>query len=195
MKRRSYGFAHEGAAQRGFAVRAARAMAAGSLLLLACMPTAQAANRTDQVTSEMVNRSVIELEAKDTTYELERSIEDMAHSTETGATIASDVLFEFGKSEISDESKKIIEDTIQDIPQGASVTVDGYTDSIGDDATNQTLSEDRANAVKDVIMAKRSDLKVTAQGHGESDPVADNGTADKDNPEGRAKNRRVELSF
>src|SRR5206468_3262051 len=67
--------------------------------------------------------------------------------------------------------------------------VEGYTDNVGDKAANQTLSEERATAVANWLAehgVDRSRLKV--KGYGESNPIADNST-----PDGRAKNRRVEL--
>ena len=67
--------------------------------------------------------------------------------------------------------------------------VNGYTDSTGPDAFNQTLSEKRADAVKTYIISKGgAGDKVTAAGHGESNPVGDNKTA-----KGRAENRRAEV--
>ena len=67
--------------------------------------------------------------------------------------------------------------------------VEGYTDSIGSDAYNQKLSEERANAVRDFLVSQGvSNNNITAQGYGKSDPIADNATA-----AGRAKNRRVQL--
>jgi outer membrane protein OmpA-like peptidoglycan-associated protein len=67
--------------------------------------------------------------------------------------------------------------------------VNGYTDSTGPDAFNQTLSEKRADAVKTYIISKGGNAdRVTAAGHGESNPVGDNKTA-----KGRAENRRAEV--
>ncbi|MGA2468404.1 MAG: OmpA family protein, partial [Thermodesulfobacteriota bacterium] len=75
---------------------------------------------------------------------------------------------------------------------GTKIRLDGYTDSIGTDAYNMKLSEKRATAVKDYLIKEAGvdSSKITAVGHGEADPVADNKT-----PEGRAKNRRVEISI
>lgn len=66
--------------------------------------------------------------------------------------------------------------------------VDGYTDSVGKPEYNQKLSERRAQAVADYLQAKgvSTGSRMTVQGFGESDPVADNTSA-----EGRAENRRV----
>jgi len=69
------------------------------------------------------------------------------------------------------------------------VEVAGYTDDRGDAAYNQKLSQRRAEAVRQYLIDKGIDAsRLTAKGYGESNPVADNGTA-----EGRFKNRRVEL--
>ena len=67
----------------------------------------------------------------------------------------------------------------------------GYTDSQGSDATNLTLSSQRAAAVKTYLTSRgvRPD-RITARGYGEADPIADNATA-----EGRALNRRVEFDL
>lgn len=71
----------------------------------------------------------------------------------------------------------------------ASFEVVGHTDNVGSDAYNQKLSEQRAEAVKGWLVSNGIDgARLSAKGEGESNPVADNGTA-----EGRAQNRRVEL--
>jgi len=70
-----------------------------------------------------------------------------------------------------------------------SVKVEGYTDSAGDAKTNKTLSTKRAKLCTAYLTQRgiASD-RITTQGYGEENPIADNNT-----PEGRAKNRRVEL--
>ncbi len=73
----------------------------------------------------------------------------------------------------------------------ASFVIEGHTDSDGSDAFNQKLSEDRANAVKDALIARGiSASKLTAVGYGESKPVATNKTA-----AGKAQNRRTEVTL
>jgi outer membrane protein OmpA-like peptidoglycan-associated protein len=65
----------------------------------------------------------------------------------------------------------------------------GHTDSIGTDAYNKRLSLARANSVKAYLVSKGIDAKrIRTEGRGESQPVADNATA-----EGRARNRRVDI--
>jgi peptidoglycan-binding protein ArfA len=72
---------------------------------------------------------------------------------------------------------------------GANVTVNGYTDNTGNEATNIPLSENRADAVVDFLIARGVTRDyLTAKGFGAANPVADNGT-----PDGQAKNRRVEI--
>lgn len=70
------------------------------------------------------------------------------------------------------------------------LSIVGHTDSVGDDAYNQGLSERRAAAVRDHLVSEGVDgTKIVASGRGESQPVASN-----DTEQGRQKNRRVELT-
>jgi OOP family OmpA-OmpF porin len=111
-------------------------------------------------------------------------------------TLASDILFDFSSAKISDKAEATIAETVENIPDGTKVTVSGYTDSIGDEAANKKLSKKRAQAVADVIKDQHSDLELSVKGYGEADPVAKNTTGKgDDNPQGRAKNRRVEISY
>jgi outer membrane protein OmpA-like peptidoglycan-associated protein len=71
------------------------------------------------------------------------------------------------------------------------VEINGHTDNIGDDDKNQTLSEQRANSVKDFLVKEGCPAEnMIVKGFGKTMPVASN-----DTEEGRAKNRRVELKF
>jgi len=71
------------------------------------------------------------------------------------------------------------------------VTISGHTDSSGSDDFNQLLSEQRATAVADIILQSGIVVeRVAAIGYGENQPIADNSTAN-----GRAENRRVEISL
>ncbi len=73
----------------------------------------------------------------------------------------------------------------------AKFTVSGYTDSVGNNSRNLTLSQQRANAVKDYLVSKGvSSANLTARGYGESNPIASNKTK-----AGRAKNRRVVIQL
>ncbi|NHZ97340.1 OmpA family protein [Massilia sp. CCM 8734] len=104
-------------------------------------------------------------------------------------SFAAEALFDFDKSVVKPEGKAALDDLLKKL-QGMNtevmVTV-GHTDSVGTDAYNQKLSLRRAEAVKAYIVSKGVETsRVYTEGKGESQPVADNKTA-----EGRAKNRRV----
>jgi len=103
----------------------------------------------------------------------------------------SDVLFDTGKYTLkpgAQISLAKVAGILQAYP-GLKVQVEGYTDSTGTPAFNQTLSQNRAQAVHDFLVSQGvSPSNITAQGFGQNDPVADNATAS-----GRAENRRVNM--
>jgi outer membrane protein OmpA-like peptidoglycan-associated protein len=81
-----------------------------------------------------------------------------------------------------------VADALKAHPQ-AKVEITGYTDSVGDDASNLRLSQQRATETLEQMAGLGIDRsRMTAEGHGESNPVGDNSTA-----EGRHQNRRVEI--
>jgi len=104
------------------------------------------------------------------------------------------VLFDFDKATLTEADLKELQKAVAFVKKypGAKIRLDGYTDSIGTDAYNIKLSERRATAVMNYLIKEAGvdSSKITAVGHGKADPVADNKTA-----EGRAKNRRVEVSI
>lgn len=77
------------------------------------------------------------------------------------------------------------------------IVVSGHTDSRGDDDYNLRLSKDRAQAVVDYLIRNGiSSSRLSAQGYGETRPIARNENADlTDNPVGRQLNRRIEISM
>jgi OOP family OmpA-OmpF porin len=110
-------------------------------------------------------------------------------------TLSGNLLFDFDSSVLTEDAKAIIDERIYEVrSQGEAkltsiMKIEGHTDSTGPEAYNQKLSERRAQAVADYILANAhrisaDDLEV--MGMGESDPVASNDTRD-----GRAQNRRV----
>lgn len=77
----------------------------------------------------------------------------------------------------------------------ASATIDGHTDGKGDEAYNQKLSERRAESVRAWLAAHGASLGMATRGWGKKKPIAPNAKPDgKDDPEGRQKNRRVEIA-
>lgn len=87
------------------------------------------------------------------------------------------------------------EESHGDVPDGASVTVSGHTDSVGSTEDNLALSTERAQAVADALADARPDLRLDVKGYGETRPIADNTRGGEDYPPGRAENRRVEISY
>jgi outer membrane protein OmpA-like peptidoglycan-associated protein len=120
-------------------------------------------------------------------------------ATEIRIELAADVLFDFDKATIKPEAATALHNVaeiIKDKGKGRSVRIDGHTDGKGSDAYNQKLSERRADSVKQWFGQKEglAQVKMTAQGFGASKPVAPNINKDgSDDPEGRQKNRRVEI--
>ena len=104
-----------------------------------------------------------------------------------------DVKFNFDKSTIKDDYSNDIDalsGVMKDYPD-LNVVLEGHTDSIGSDAYNKTLSQERADAVKQ-YMVKKNGIdanRIKAIGYGEERPIASN-----DTEEGRAQNRRVEAT-
>jgi len=118
--------------------------------------------------------------------------------TETPVEIKlpSDVLFEFGKSDLTPAAESALEEVDNQIEGSTgTITIEGHTDAIGDDASNQRLSEARAASVQAALQDKLgSGFTINTIGFGESRPVAPNTNPDgSDNPDGRAQNRRVEI--
>jgi len=102
-----------------------------------------------------------------------------------------DVLFAFGKYDLRPAAREALAKLSGIVlgHPGLKLSVEGYTDSIGSDEVNQTLSEKRAGAVRDYLVQQGLDpSSITATGFGKSNPVASN-----DTNEGRQQNRRVEI--
>jgi outer membrane protein OmpA-like peptidoglycan-associated protein len=113
-------------------------------------------------------------------------------------TLQSDVLFRFGKSNLTPKAASILRGVAGDIRTRArgGVQVTGYTDSIGSDQVNIPLSQARARSVVNALQPLTPGVNYTSQGKGSADPVAPNTKADgTDNPAGRALNRRVTITF
>jgi outer membrane protein OmpA-like peptidoglycan-associated protein len=128
-----------------------------------------------------------------TVQQVRQAMQDLG-ATETPIEVRvdlpADVLFDFDKATIRSDAAQALAKlatVIRGFPS-AQVLLEGHTDSKGNDAYNQSLSERRANAVKDWLSGKESiDVsRFKTQGLGESKPVASNDTDD-----GRQKNRRV----
>jgi OOP family OmpA-OmpF porin len=105
--------------------------------------------------------------------------------------ISLNILFETGKSAIQQESLPIVDQIYELMKSNSSlkVSVEGHTDNVGDAASNKKLSNDRAKAIMDALIAKGIDkTRLSAIGWGQEKPTSDNRSED-----GRAQNRRVEI--
>lgn len=106
---------------------------------------------------------------------------------------AKTILFDLGKSSIQTQSEPVLNDItniLKEYPD-AKFTVEGHTDSSGSHTLNQKLSDARANAVKEYLVANGINaFRLSALGYGEDRPISENTTKS-----GRAKNRRVEINL
>lgn len=115
-----------------------------------------------------------------------------AVKTERGMVMTlGDVLFATGKSELQPGAMSTIERLAAFLDEytDKTVLIEGHTDNVGADSYNQTLSEQRAEAVSDALLQLDVEPgRINTVGYGESRPLAENST-----PAGRLKNRRVEI--
>jgi outer membrane protein OmpA-like peptidoglycan-associated protein len=120
--------------------------------------------------------------------------------TEVRMELAADVLFDFDKADILPKAQaalKQVAAVIRDKAKGkGAVTIEGHTDAKGSDSYNRRLSERRAEAVKKWLVNHEGlgNVSFTTRGFGATKPVAPSKKPDgSDDPEGRQKNRRVEI--
>lgn len=102
------------------------------------------------------------------------------------------IYYDFDKADLTPEAKLIIDTTMYKIlteTPDIIVEISSHTDSYGDSAYNEALSQRRAESVVNYLISKGIEQgRLIAKGYGENKPIADN-----DSPEGRAKNRRTEF--
>jgi len=111
--------------------------------------------------------------------------------------LSADVLFDFDKWDLRPEAGPALEKVLavlQGYPKAA-VVIEGHTDGKGNDQYNQRLSERRAESVRAWLAQHGSGAAITTRGWGKARPVAPNTKPNgTDDPEGRQKNRRVEIT-
>lgn len=116
--------------------------------------------------------------------------------TEIRIELSSDVLFDFDKADLLPKAIPELENVatvLKSYPR-ASCSIEGHTDNKGLKEYNQKLSERRADSVKNWLLAHGVSNPMTTRGWGATKPVAPNASPDgRDDPEGRQKNRRVEI--
>jgi len=103
--------------------------------------------------------------------------------------IPADLGFDVGRAEVKPAFAALLDKFAHGLDAGMQVQVVGHTDNSGSDALNNALSRERAESVRDQLVAKGVGAgRIAIEGRGERQPIADNAT-----PEGRAHNRRVEV--
>ena len=131
--------------------------------------------------------------AQERVRQLEAQLKDIeGKQTERGLLVTlGDVLFAFNKAELTAQAGPRLDKLaafLKQFPQ-RKLLVEGYTDAVGSDAYNMELSERRAEAIREALVARGVDTtRVVTKGYGKGYPVADNSSID-----GRAVNRRVEV--
>ena len=131
--------------------------------------------------------------AKAEADQLMRELSDLkAKQTERGIVLTiGDVLFATGKADLSSDALRSVDklaEFLQAHPN-RNVLIEGHTDSVGSDEFNLTLSQKRADSVKEALTGKGiGEERITAKGYGKKYPVASNDTVS-----GKQQNRRVEV--
>ena len=181
---------------------------AGVLGTVLAVPTVAGAE--PNVPDENIARSVYDLKTNVLDIKTDEAVLPLEEEEDNGqqvtVRISADVLFDFNRATPVDFNRATLTETarrriaaLADRLRGVSgtVTVSGHTDSIGADDYNLDLSERRAQAVKTELerALQGAPLQIEAKGYGETRPVAPNEQGGKDNPEGRAKNRRVDITY
>jgi OmpA-OmpF porin, OOP family len=139
------------------------------------------------IVAEAFELNILEMEKMK--QEIEAS--EMFEAINKDGFIALYINFETGKSDIKSESQPIVDQIVEMLKQNPDlkVSVEGHTDNVGSDKSNQTLSENRAKSVMNALISGGIEKsRLSSKGWGATKPIEDNTTED-----GRFKNRRVEI--
>jgi outer membrane protein OmpA-like peptidoglycan-associated protein len=161
--------------------------------------TAQAENTAQRVAADQARNDaasaaqVAAASSEQQAAELQRQIDVLqAKPTDRGLVLTlGDVLFTSGRADLKPGAAGNLNKLVAFLDKypDRSVTIQGYTDSVGSEDYNQRLSERRADSVKSYLAEQGiSSIRLSALGKGRRDPVADN-----DSAAGRQQNRRVEV--
>jgi OOP family OmpA-OmpF porin len=193
------------------ALRRARFSVAGLLVAggLVVGPSAALATPVDPAASRAPGQDEVDGRAREIEYRsrqltyrsraLDNSERVEETPEETSISLAADVLFEYDRADLSADADARLDqlaDQLSDLGP-RQVTIGGHTDDHGEAAYNQGLSERRAESVRAALDARLDDeFTFEVAGYGEAQPVAPNQNRDgSDNPDGRALNRRVQVTF
>jgi len=173
--------------------RTREADAAKTAALVARAETAEQKVAADSARSDADAAQLAASASQQQAAELQRQLEILqAQPTDRGLVLTlGDTLFATGKAEIKSGATVNLDRLtafLNEYPK-RTAAIEGYTDSMGSEEMNQSLSERRANAVKNYLVGQGvGSARLTASGRGETSPVADNESA-----AGRQQNRRVEV--
>ncbi len=173
-----------------------------AVVSLLAVPFAVPAQAREPSTSELAaSVTIYDPRGSVTVYETRNSVTVLRTEAKKGeqtvVTISSDVLFDFASATLTSEATAKLKELAGRIGGTTQpVTVVGHTDSIGDDASNAVLSNQRAQAAGAVLRASLPPgTQIATEGRAAREPVAPNSSGGEDDPVGRAKNRRVTVSF
>ena len=125
-----------------------------------------------------------------------RNYEVIVSKCEERLRLGSDFLFDFDRADVRSEAGPTLDEIAGRLAaQKQTVMIEGHTDAKGTDGYNQTLSEKRAISVRASLTSRGVAIeRLNVRGYGKTRPVAQNEKSDgSDDPEGRQKNRRVEV--
>jgi outer membrane protein OmpA-like peptidoglycan-associated protein len=137
------------------------------------------------------------------TIGLDKALQDLKANVtpqQVKVNLSADVLFDFDKADVKPGASPQLTElaTVIKAYPGASVNIEGHSDGKGADAYNQTLSEKRAASIAQWLVANGgvSAAQLQTRGWGKTKPIAPNTKPNgDDDPDGRAKNRRVEITI
>ena len=139
----------------------------------------------------------VRLDSDQNVITLINEIDEVIKIAENENFIISKVLYEYRSSKINETAAKELDKLVSILKKNKDIGVElsSHTDSKGSDSYNMQLSQKRADAAVEYVVSKGiEETKIIAKGYGETQPVAPNELPNgKDNPEGRAKNRRTEF--
>ena len=187
---------NEAADAQSAAARAKADMADSQAASASALSAAQADAEKSRLAAEQAQSSVQASEAEKAAMRarLSEQLNTILQTRDSARGLIvsmSDVLFDTGKYSLKPGAREKLAKVagILLAYPGLNIAVGGYTDNVGADAMNQTLSENRAGSVRDYLVNQGvATNSVSATGFGNSSPVATN-----DNSAGRQQNRRVEL--
>ncbi len=146
---------------------------------------------SEEALAETSNRLEIIFAATGLAIDIKAEVDSTAVASLLTGLLQGTATFRVGSAELSADATALLDEAIEILTENATtvLTVAGHTDDVGDENDNLALSEARAQAVVDYLVAGGIDAaRLTAVGYGETRPIAGNDTA-----EGRSRNRRIEF--